>query len=123
VSIAGCFAYYPEPKEALEELRVASIESSAAAITGESELCLHWIPICEGWNKRLIVGMYLRKWDVPEDILVLSKQYGKEIEELEHMFQHRNFPSAIKRQAIAVDSARHALTNALHGTVISPSEE
>jgi hypothetical protein len=34
VSVAGCFAYYPEPKEALEELRVASIESSAAAISG-----------------------------------------------------------------------------------------
>ena len=67
--------------------------------------------------------MYLRKWAVPEDILALSTQYGKEIEELEHMFQHRNFPSAIKRQAIAVDSARHALKNALHGTVISPSEE
>jgi hypothetical protein len=63
--------------------------------------------------------MYLRKWDVPEDILALSKQYGKEIEELEHMFQHRNFPSAIKRQAIAVDNARHALRD----TVITPSEE
>ena len=123
VSIAGCFAYYPEPKEALEELRVASIESEVAAISGNPELCLHWIPICEGWNKRLIVGMYLRKWAVPEDILALSTQYGKEIEELEHMFQHRNFPSAIKRQAIAVDNARHTLTNALHATVISPSEE
>jgi GTP-sensing pleiotropic transcriptional regulator CodY len=67
--------------------------------------------------------MYLRKWAVPEDILALSKQYGKEIEELEHMFQHRHFPSAIKRQAIAVDNARHTLTNALQGTVISPSEE
>ena len=44
----------------------------------------------------------------------------EEIEELEHMFQHRHFPSAIKRQAIAVDNARHTLTNALEGTVISP---
>ena len=114
ISVAGCFAYYPEPKEALEELRVASIESSAAAISGDNELCLHWIPICEGWNKRLIVGIYLRKWSVPESILELSKDYENEIEELEHMFQHRSFPSAIRRRAVAVDNARHALTNELY---------
>ena len=114
ISVAGCFAYYPEPKEALEELRVASIESSAAAISGDNELCLHWIPICEGWNKRLIVGIYLRKWSVPESILELSKDYENEIEELEHMFQHRSFPSAIRRRAVAVDNARHALANELY---------
>ena len=116
ISIAGCFAYYPDPKEALEELRVASIESSTAALSENTQLCLHWIPICEGWNKRLIVGIYLREWAVHEDILARSKQYEKEIENLEHMFQHRSFPSAIRRQAIAVDNARHALADALRRT-------
>ena len=123
ISIAGCFAYYPEPKEAIEELRVASIESSTAAISENTELCLHWIPICEGWNKRLIVGIYLREWTVHEDVLARSKQYENEIEDLEHMFQHRNFPSAIRRQALAVANARHALSNVLYQTgLIDPSE-
>jgi hypothetical protein len=45
--------------------------------------------MCEGWNKRLIVGIYLRKWEVPDDILARSKEYEDELEELEHMFQHR----------------------------------
>ena len=80
----------------------------------ETMVCLHWIPICEGWNKRLIVGIYLRKWSVPESILELSKDYENEIEELEHMFQHRSFPSAIRRRAVAVDNARHALANELY---------
>ncbi|MDO7714488.1 MAG: hypothetical protein MUP93_06395 [Pirellulales bacterium] len=124
ISIAGCFAYYPEPEEALEELRVASIESSTAALSKNTQLCLHWIPICEGWNKRLIVGIYLREWAVHEDILARSTQYEKEIEDLEHMFQHRSFPSAIRRQAIAVDNARHALADALRrtGMIDHPSQ-
>ena len=109
ISIAGCFAYYPEPDEALEELKVATLESTTAAMGNNPELCLHWIPICEGWNKRLLVGMYLRKWEVSEEILSLSRNFGKEVDELGHMFEHRHFESAIRRQALAVDRARAAL--------------
>ena len=75
------------------------------------------------WNKRLIVGIYLRKWSVPELILKLSKDYENEIEELEHMFQHRSFPSAIRHRAVAVDNARHALANELYRMVlVAPSD-
>ena len=100
VSIAGCFAYYPEPAEAIEELRVASIESSTAAISGEPELCLHWLPICEGWNKRLIVGMYLRKWAVPEDILALSNAVRKRDRGTRtHVPTSHTFHQQLRRQA------------------------
>jgi len=123
VSIAGCFAYYPEPQEALEELRVASVESQVAAISGNSELCLHWIPMCEGWNKRLIVGIYLRNWTVDEGLLAVSKQFATELEALEHMFQHRSFPSAVRRQALAVETARRDLAEALRRTGMIDSSQ
>jgi len=114
ISIAGCFAYYPEPKEALEELRVATIEATSAALGGNGEACLHWIPICEGWNRRLIVGMYLRRIHVSDELLQKSSKFAATAEDLEHMFEdHRHFKSSIRRSAISVDQARTALTQAV----------
>ena len=109
VSIAGCFAYYPEPREALEELKVATIESTGAALSGDNEHCLHWIPICEGWNKRLVVGTYLRQWQVSDQLLMLSRQLEDVIEDLEHMVEDGDPVAEIRRQALAVTNARAAL--------------
>lgn len=109
VSIAGCFAYYPEPREALEELKVATIESTGAALSGDDEHCMHWIPICEGWNKRLVVGTYLRQWEVSNQLLTLSRQFEAVVEDLEHMVEDGDPATEIRRQALAVTNARAAL--------------
>ena len=109
VSIAGCFAYYPEPREALEELKVATVESTTAALSGDAEHCLHWIPICEGWNKRLVVGTYLRQWQVSDQLLMLSRQLEDVIEDLEHMVEDGDPIAEVRQQAIAVTNARMAL--------------
>ena len=112
VSVAGCFAYYPEPREALEELKIASVESTSAALSGNEEHCLHWIPICEGWNKRLVVGTYLRKWQVSDHLLQLSRQLEEAIEVLEHMVEDGDPLVAVRKQAIVVTNARAALARA-----------
>ena len=69
--------------------------------------------MCEEWNKRLIVGIYLRNWTVDENLLGVSKKFATELEALEHMFQHRSFPSAVRRQALAVENVKRDLAEAL----------
>lgn len=120
VSLAGCFAYYPEPREALEELKVATTESTVAALSGKEEHCLHWIPICESWNKRLVVGTYLRQWQVSEHLLQLSQRLEQTIEVLEHMVEDGHSAVEIRRQAVAVSKARTALTQAFN-ELVSPT--
>ncbi|HEY1067892.1 MAG TPA: permease, partial [Pirellulales bacterium] len=59
-SLVGCFVYYPSPADALEELRIANTEALSGATSGQKGQALHWIPICENWNRRLQVGAFLR---------------------------------------------------------------
>ena len=84
-SIVGCFAYYPDPAETLEELNLAKTEALSAALSGKSEQALHWIPICETWNRRLQVGAYLRRGQLSDYHLLKSRLFQDRLEELEHM--------------------------------------
>lgn len=84
LSIAGCFAYYPEPDEVLEELSIANAEAISAACSGDYDHAGHWIPICESWNRRLVVGTYLRRWSVSDYHLAKSRLYEDRLERLEH---------------------------------------
>ena len=111
------------PKKHLKNSVWHPSSPQVAAISGNSELCLHWIPMCEGWNKRLIVGIYLRNWTVDKDLLAASKHFATELEALEHMFQHRSFPSAVRRQALAVETARRDLAEALRRTGMIDSSQ
>ena len=84
VSLAGCFAYYPPPKEALEELSLATVEVASAAVAGDRAHALEWIPVCESWNRRLVVGTYLRRGRLSDFHLAKSRLLEERLEELEH---------------------------------------
>jgi uncharacterized protein len=86
-SVVGCFAYYPQPEEALEELGTAKIEALQAALAGNSEHALHWIPICESWNRRLQVGAYLRTGRLGEFERMKSRVFQNKLELLEHLVE------------------------------------
>jgi len=79
ISLVGCFAYYPPPGEALEELSLATVEVASAAVSGDRAHALEWIPVCESWNRRLVVGTYLRRRRVSDFHLAKER-----LEELEH---------------------------------------
>jgi len=84
MSVAGCFAYYPAPHQALQELSQATTEVASAAVAGDRAHALEWIPVCEGWNRRLVVGTYLRRWAVSDYHLAKSRLLEERLEELEH---------------------------------------
>ncbi len=111
-SIVGCFAYYPDPKETLEELRVANTEAFSAANSGNKGNAKHWIPICEGWNRRLLVGVYLRKWKVGDQQLATSRTYADRLEELEHLVEDGAESSVIRAKVSEASAAAREMSRA-----------
>ena len=111
MSIVGCFAYYPPPSEVLEELSVARTEVASAAISGNREHALHWIPVCESWNRRLVVGTYLRRWRVSDYHLMKSRLFQDRLEELEHAVEDDG-PDEIREHALAASRAFMLLSQA-----------
>lgn len=97
-SIAGCYAYYPSPEESLEELNLAKTEALGSALSGEYPHALHWIPICESWNRRLQVGAYLRHGHLSDYHRMKARVFRDKLELLEHMVEDHDPPEAIRHQ-------------------------
>jgi len=104
-SIVGCYAYYPSPQETLEELNLARTEALGAALSGESAHALHWIPICESWNRRLQVGAYLRQGHLSDYHRMKARVFRDKLELLEHMVEDRDDQADIRRQVAATSRA------------------
>ena len=111
-SIAGCFAYYPDPAESLEELNLARTEALAAAMSGQYEHALHWIPICEGWNRRLQVGAFLRTGQLSAYHQMKARVFRDRLEDLEHLIENRDLPDDIRKQVSVTSQAFSRLAKA-----------
>jgi hypothetical protein len=109
-SVIGCYAYYPEPRESLEELSIATTEATVAALSGDRGHAEHWIPICESWSKRLVVGTYLRRFRVSDYHLEKARLYQDRLEELEHLVEDGRQTDDIRRHALAVSRAYSLLS-------------
>jgi uncharacterized protein len=105
LSIVGCFAYYPEPKEAIEELKIAKTEALQAALSRQFEHAKHWIPICEAWNRRLQVGVYLRQGGLSDYHRMKSRVLQNHLEVLEHMIEDDVPREELSRQIAATSNA------------------
>ena len=104
-SIVGCYAYYPTPNETLDELSLANTEALGAALSGHREHALHWIPVCESWNRRLQVGTYLRRWHLSDYHRMKAQVFRDRMEDLEHMVENREADDAIRRQIVRTSIA------------------
>lgn len=113
-SVVGCFAYYPAPAEALEELKLANTEVLSAALSGKSEVALHWIPICEGWNRRLQVGTYLRYGRLSDYHRMKARVFQERLEVLEHMITDRDPLDEIRKQVADTSRTFGRLSSAFH---------
>ncbi len=89
LSVVGCFAYYPGPEEVLEEMQMAKGEVLGAALTGEAEAALHWIPIWEEWSRKLEVGTFLRRFKLRPYQQMQTHLLRKQLELLEHELEHQ----------------------------------
>lgn len=84
LSIVGCFAYYPNERECLEEMRIARVEAFTGAISGNHNQVARWIPVCEDWLRRLQVGMYLRTGTLSDYHRARARVLQQYLELVEH---------------------------------------
>jgi uncharacterized membrane protein YraQ (UPF0718 family) len=117
-SVVGCYAYYPEPGVALEELSSANVEAVTAAISGDAKRSLDWIPVCEGWNRRLVVGAYLRHGRVSDYHRAKSRLYQDRLEELEHTLEDGDPAEELSRLALDASRAFRYLSSAFRSEPI-----
>jgi hypothetical protein len=114
-SIVGCYAYYPAADESLEELRLANIEVLSAALGGNRQHALHWIPISESWLRRLQVGTYLRTGSLSDYRRMKARICRDKLELLEHMVDGGDAPEDIRKQVNATSQAFRRLNDAYRG--------
>jgi hypothetical protein len=84
VSVVGCFTYYPDAREALDEIATAQTETLAAAVSGDRKHAEHWLPIYVDWVRKLQVGVYLRTGRLSEYQRMKAKLVEDRLELLEH---------------------------------------
>lgn len=114
-SVLGGFAYYPAAEESLEELRLANSEATSGAMGEEGTPAEHWIPVCQGWNRWLLVGLYLRQGRVSEYIRLKSRTYRDQLEILEHMVEDDAPREERRRQALIAMRAYGNLSRSIRG--------
>lgn len=88
LSVVVCYAYYPAASECLEEIGIARAECLSAANSGQVEHALHWLPVWEGWSRRLEVGTFLRTGQVRPYQRMQGYLIRKKLELLEHELEH-----------------------------------
>ena len=104
-SIVGCFAFYPAPSECLEEMRLARVEVLSGATSKDYDRTLRWIPILEGWSRKLEVGYAIRKFELRPYQQMQTFLLRKKLELLEHAIEHASeFAEAAESDA---DAAAH----------------
>lgn len=87
-SIVGCYAFYPAPSECLEEMRLARVEVLSGTTSSEYETALRWIPILEGWSRKLEVGYAIRNFELRPYQQMQGFLLRKKLELLEHAIEH-----------------------------------
>ncbi|QDV23197.1 permease [Aureliella helgolandensis] len=88
LSIVGCYAYYPKPREVLEEMSLARVEVLTGITSREYDRALHWIPILEEWSRKLEVGYALRHFELRPYQQIQAYLLRKKLESLEHELEH-----------------------------------
>ncbi len=92
--------------------QVATVEAFSAAMSGDKEHALHWIPICEGWTRRLQVGTYMRHWELSDYHRMKARVFRDKLELLEHMIEDGDPAEEIRQQTLATRQAYARMANA-----------
>ncbi len=84
LSVVGCYAYYPAPREVFEEMSILRGEVLTAAISGNQKHAEHFIPVWDDWTRRLQVGVFLREGSLSPYRRMKAKVFRDRLEFLKH---------------------------------------
>lgn len=90
VSVAGCFAYYPERNEVFREIAIVRAEANAAARKGDSRLTDNYMAQWDTWTRRLEVGVLLRDWHVSRYQSMKGRVLREKMELLRHAVEDKD---------------------------------
>ena len=96
ISGVGCYAYYPDPNETLEEMQIVHAEALSAAISGDFNHSCYWIERFDDWSRRLEVGTYLRDWQLSDYHRMKGQLLRQNLELLEHEIRDQDREAAGK---------------------------
>lgn len=102
-SVVACYAYYPPPREVLEEMRLARVELLSGVSSRDHKRVLHWIPVLEEWSRRLEVGYALRNFELRPYQQMQAHLLRKKLELLEHETEHAMRETDANHQAEALE--------------------
>jgi hypothetical protein len=101
LSVVGCYAYYPSPKETLEEMRVARAETLGSANEREKKHALEWIGVWDEWSRKLEVGYAIRRFELRPYQQAQAQLLRKKLELLEHELEHEPLEKEELRKVVA----------------------
>ena len=83
-SILGCYAFYPPPQEAINEMSIVQAEALSPALSGDATQADYWIEVYDDWTRKLEVGVYLRKFHLNNYQKMKSRLVRDKLELLKH---------------------------------------
>ncbi|MEM8735886.1 MAG: permease, partial [Planctomycetota bacterium] len=87
LSIVGCYAFYPAPDECIEEMRLARTDVLSGIVSKDYERANRWIPILEGWSRKLEVGYAIRSFELRPYQQMQAFLLRKKLELAEHAME------------------------------------
>jgi len=100
-SVVGCYAYYPQPSEVLDEMSIVKGEALSSAIAGDAVHAKYWIEIYDDWSRKLEVGTFLRDWELSDYHRMRARLLRDQLELFEHELEHHD-TEVIRRQAARI---------------------
>jgi uncharacterized membrane protein YraQ (UPF0718 family) len=88
LSIVMCYAYYPSPREVLEEVRIVRAECLTAVTSENLEAATYWLGLWDDWSRRLEVGTFIRRGEIRPYQQMQGYLIRKKLELLEHELEH-----------------------------------
>ncbi|MCA9117945.1 MAG: hypothetical protein KDA79_22895 [Planctomycetaceae bacterium] len=105
-SVVGCYTWYPPPAEVLDEMQIARAEALSAAISGDVNHAMYWLPVLNDWTRRLQVGVYLRQGNLSRYHRHKSSVFRFRLELLEHELEDGTREEVTAATAAAANAYR-----------------
>lgn len=112
-SVAGCYLYYPAPKEALQELTAVNTDCVVAAKTKDWESAARWIIFADDLSRRLEIGVFLRYGTVEDYYSAKAKAYREKLDQLKTSVETKN-EFQLEEKAMDVSRSYHRMRQAFN---------
>jgi uncharacterized membrane protein YraQ (UPF0718 family) len=110
LSVFGCYVYYPDPNECLEQMRHINLDVQEARM-GRWEPARRGIELQESWSRLLEVGTFIRTGKLSDYQRMKARILRDKLDLLKHSVEDEDTQQA-KKYAMQAEQAFHRLARA-----------